>query len=126
MGIEDSSALNDNSEPQIANADADILVEESNSMPVPETIEEDEITGSMETDTDMDDIPENIEVHDKYKSFVEKEWLHFYRNIWYRLKDKFWLNSPIAIDRAKDKLMQLDLAQLVLYFAQVVWIMTFE
>lgn len=57
--------------------------------------------------------PEGTNVVAEYKSFMEEEWLNFYRNISCPLKNKFWINHPFAIENAKGKLTQLDVARSV-------------
>lgn len=56
--------------------------------------------------------PEVINVsHREFLLFLEQEWASFYRNIWSLLEDRFWLSSPYAIDKAKDKMRQIKIAK---------------
>lgn len=53
----------------------------------------------------------NVGIDKKFESFIEGEWLHLYRNIWFYLKDVFWVSSPVSIEMARDKLKQLYIAR---------------
>lgn len=50
-------------------------------------------------------------VDPRYLEFAQGEWIKLFRNIWTLLQDRYWMNSPDALESAKDKLHQLRVAQ---------------
>ena len=54
--------------------------------------------------------PEVEGLSDDFREFTRSEWLHFYRSIWFVLRDKFWVNAPDSNDRAAVKWLQLSAA----------------
>jgi hypothetical protein len=55
--------------------------------------------------------PEIDGLSDTFREFTRSEWLHFYKSIWFVLRDKFWVNSPDSNDRAAIKWLQLAAAK---------------
>ncbi len=47
----------------------------------------------------------------KFRSFVESEWSHFFRNLWPQFDNVLWMNHPEAIERGRNKMFQLKLAK---------------
>lgn len=56
-------------------------------------------------------IPEGVAKANR--SFVEREWQCLYGNLWWLLRECYWMSSPRAIEDAKWKLRQLDVAERV-------------
>jgi len=57
-------------------------------------------------------LPKSIETAPReFGRFLEEEWSRFYRNLWVLLENRFWISPVLAIERAKDKLRQLQLAK---------------
>ncbi len=50
-------------------------------------------------------------VDEKYSAFVESQWISFLNNLWLALREKKWLNHPRAIEQAKNKIFQLQIAK---------------
>ncbi len=55
--------------------------------------------------------PYNLCVEGEYKEFAQGEWVKLMRNIWAVLDERYWINHPLAIEGAKDKLRQLQIAR---------------
>jgi len=55
--------------------------------------------------------PYNLCVENEYKEFAQGEWVKLMRNIWAVLDGRYWINHPFAIEGAKDKLRQLQIAR---------------
>jgi glutathione synthase/RimK-type ligase-like ATP-grasp enzyme len=47
----------------------------------------------------------------RFRSFVESEWGHFFRNLWIQFGNILWMNHPDAIENGRNKMLQLRLAE---------------
>ena len=45
-----------------------------------------------------------------HRSYIEQEWVKFFRNLWITLKSSRWVNNPLSLELASNKLHQLQLA----------------
>lgn len=51
-----------------------------------------------------------LSVDPNYLEFTQGEWTKMFRNIWAVLDERYWVNHPFALEKAKDKLYQLSVA----------------
>ncbi|NCN07086.1 hypothetical protein GW933_00170 [Candidatus Falkowbacteria bacterium] len=47
----------------------------------------------------------------KYQQFIQRQFIAMRKALWYLFKDKKWIDDPIVIDRAENKIFQLTLAE---------------
>lgn len=47
----------------------------------------------------------------EFRTFVESEWSHFFRNLWTQFGDVLWMNHPESIEIGRNKMLQLKLAE---------------